>query len=118
MDSKWEKDPGFVMYDFNKLEELDSSLHGTFAMVVIDPPFIIRDVWQKYTEAAKLLLRPGGLVLASTIPENAEFMLELLDVKPQVFKPSIPNLVYQYVLYTSYPSDNLSKPNPEIPDET
>jgi Probable N6-adenine methyltransferase len=48
----WEKDPGFVYYDFNKPEELPSELHGTFAMAVIDPPFIIRDVWVKYAQAS------------------------------------------------------------------
>lgn len=48
-------------------------------MVVIDPPFITREVWEKYTTAAKLLLKPeGGIVLGSTIDENEEFMNELL----------------------------------------
>ena len=28
--------------------------------VVIDPPFITREVWEKYAAAARLLLRPGG----------------------------------------------------------
>ena len=49
-------------------------------MVVIDPPFITREVWEKYTTAAKLLLKPdGGRVLGSTIDENEEFMNELLE---------------------------------------
>ena len=49
-------------------------------MVVIDPPFITREVWEKYTEAAKILLKPeGGLVLGSTIDENESFMGELLQ---------------------------------------
>jgi EEF1A lysine methyltransferase 1 len=68
-------------------------------------------------QAAQLLLKPGGLVLASTIAENADFMKELLNVTPQVFKPSIPNLVYQYRLYTNYESSTLSQLNPEIPEE-
>jgi hypothetical protein len=34
-----------------------------------------------------------------------------------VFKPSIPNLVYQYRLYTNYESSTLSQLNPEIPEE-
>jgi EEF1A lysine methyltransferase 1 len=52
MDTKWERDPGFVLYDFNKPEDIPAELHGTFAMVVIDPPFIIKDVWEKYTKVS------------------------------------------------------------------
>jgi len=39
------KDKNFVYFDFEKWEELDESLHGAFDMVVIDPPFITREVW-------------------------------------------------------------------------
>jgi Probable N6-adenine methyltransferase len=55
MDTKWERDPGFVLYDFNRPEDIPAELHGTFAMVVIDPPFIIKDVWEKYTKVSGLL---------------------------------------------------------------
>ena len=69
-------------------------MHGTFDMAVIDPPFITREVWAKYTEAVKLLLKEDGKLLCSTIDENKEFMNELLCVNPIGFRPSIPNLVY------------------------
>ena len=85
-------------------------------MVIIDPPFITKEVWQKYTEAAKLLLAEGGQVLGSTIDENEEFMNELLGCKKKAFRPSIPNLVYQYSLYSTYESDGLNSKNPEIPE--
>ena len=86
-------------------------MQGTFDMCVIDPPFITREVWEKYTYAVKLLLKKNennepdfenGKLLCSTIDENKEFMKELLDVEPAVFRPSIPNLVYQYNFYTNY----------------
>ena len=35
-----------------------------------------------------------GNLLCSTITENKEFMKELLNVDPIIFRPSIPNLVY------------------------
>lgn len=35
---------GHARYDFNKPEEIPSKLHHTFTMVVIDPPFITREV--------------------------------------------------------------------------
>lgn len=77
-------------------------------------------MWESYTAAAKLLLRPGGagLVLCTTISENAPFMQELLGASPCAFKPSIPNLVYQYALYVNYDSKRLGTANPELPSET
>ena len=91
-------------------------MYGTFDMAVIDPPFITREVWEKYTVTANLLLKKGaddklggkegGKLLCSTIDENKEFMKELLDVEPISFRPSIPNLVYQYSFYTNYQDDS------------
>lgn len=80
-------------------------------------------MWEKYAVAAKLLLKGepgaavGGKVLASTIAENKEMMKELLALEERRFKPSIPNLVYQYSIYTTYPSSILEKDNPEIPSD-
>ena len=118
LDTQWQKEPGYVCYDFNKPIDFEGAeeLKGTFDMVIIDPPFITREVWEKYTETTRWLLKPGGHVMASTIQENAPFMKELLGVEPQVFMPSIPTLVYQYYLYASYDSKNLKEKNPEIPD--
>ena len=138
----------------------------TFDAVVVDPPFITREVWEKYTISCKALLRvdpalrageepstaaaaasvadaslpadsktadgegegsmsvPVALaeaaarvdaVIATTIHENAEFMHELLGVTPNKWQPSIPNLVYQYDLYTNYASQRFAEANPEIP---
>ena len=42
-------------------------------------------------------------------------MKELLNVTPNTFRPSIPNLVYQYALYTNYESTFLTDVNSEIP---
>ena len=53
-------------------------------MLVIDPPYITREVWAQYAITAKLLLAPNGRILLSTVAENAEMMKELLDVEPQV----------------------------------
>ena len=98
----------YFKYDFNKADEIPEDMRGTFDMAVIDPPFITREVWEKYTYAANLLLKKdengkiAGKLLCSTIDENKEFMKELLDVDPIVFRPSIPNLVYQYSFYTNY----------------
>mmetsp|Transcript_8645 Transcript_8645/g.14897 ORF Transcript_8645/g.14897 Transcript_8645/m.14897 type:complete len:193 (-) Transcript_8645:309-887(-) len=119
-DEQWSKDSHFCMYDFNKPEEIPAKLHGQFDCVVIDPPFITHEVWTKYAAAAKLLLSPGGKVVASTVPENAELLFTLLGAKPCLFKPSIPHLVYQYCLFLNFePSaDGLGQRNHmEIPED-
>lgn len=115
-DPKFGKDAGFVMYDFNKPEDIPGELHGYFDMVVIDPPFITREVWEKYAVATKLIIAKEGKILLSTIDENEGFIEELLGAKRRAFRPSIPNLVYQYSLYSNYESEGLLAKNPEIPD--
>ena len=115
LDDQWSKLPNYFKYDYNFPGQIPEELHHTFDFVVIDPPFITEEVWEKYSEATKMLLAPDGKVLLTTIPENAPMLERLLGVKPQVFAPSIPHLVYQYSLYTNYESAKLSERNPEIP---
>lgn len=70
-DTSFSKDPNFVFYDFNHPDKIPEELHHQFHLVVIDPPFITEEVWQKYQEASKLLLvEEGGHALLSTIDEN------------------------------------------------
>eukprot|EP01061_Rhynchopus_euleeides_P034226 TRINITY_DN5796_c3_g1_i1.p1 TRINITY_DN5796_c3_g1~~TRINITY_DN5796_c3_g1_i1.p1 ORF type:complete len:413 (+),score=204.19 TRINITY_DN5796_c3_g1_i1:56-1240(+) len=114
-DKQWESDPGFVFYDYNKPDQVSIALFGQFDMVVIDPPFITEECWRSYTETARLLLCPGGKLICTTIVENEGIMQELLGCTPVTFRPSIPNLVYQYNTYTSYhPTRFLDVVNPEI----
>jgi len=116
-DRQWEKDPGFIFYDFNDPLGLPAELHHKFRIVVIDPPFITRDVWSKYAETAKFLVAPGGRILGSTVPENVEWMGEVLPgIKPRRYQPSIPNLVYQYCMWANYDSERMDTPNDEIPE--
>ena len=57
-------------------------------MVVIDPPFITRDVWEKYAKTSNFLLKESGSadnrVLCTTVNENADMMFEFFKAKPQV----------------------------------
>ena len=115
LDEQWKDDRGFVRYDFNAPAAVPDALKHKFAIVVVDPPFITREVWTKYAETARLLVAPGGKLLCTTIAENAPMLEELLGVKPNKFLPSIPHLVYQYNLYTDYKSERLDQPNKEIP---
>ncbi|KAJ4458868.1 putative nucleic acid binding protein [Paratrimastix pyriformis] len=114
-DDKWARDRGFVHYDFRCPEQLPASLLHTFDFLVIDPPFITRDVWTKYAEAVRLLAKDGAKILCSSIAENAAMLKEMVDVSPVTFMPSIPHLVYQYNFYTNFPPTVLRESNPEIP---
>ena len=117
LDDQWADNPHFFKYDFNFPEQIPKDLHQQFDYIVIDPPFITREVWEKYAEATKLLLARDGKIMLTTVRENAPWLKDLLGVSPQKFRPSIPNLVYQYDLYVNYELEPLSRLNPEIPED-
>src|SRR3989338_7551247 len=50
-DKKWESDPGFVFFDFNHPDKIPVGLWNSFDYIVVDPPFITKEVWVKYIEA-------------------------------------------------------------------
>lgn len=116
-DRQWSTDPGYVFYDFNDPAGVPTELRGAFDFVLVDPPFITYEVWEKYASTARLLLRDGGRVLCTTIAENEQIMKKLLGLSPVHFRPSIPTLVYQYNVYTNYNSPILDQLNPEIDDD-
>eukprot|EP00793_Prasinoderma_coloniale_P001766 PRCOL_00003572-RA len=110
LDPQWTNLDNYVIYDFNKPDELPEELAADFDYAVIDPPFITHEVWALYAVATRK-------ILISTIPENADFLRKELGVEPRPFQPSIPNLVYQYCLYSNYESAPLMELNPEIPQD-
>jgi EEF1A lysine methyltransferase 1 len=114
IDQSFARDPGFIYFDFNNIDSLPDSLTCTFDVVVIDPPFITREVWEKYARAGKRLAKENARFIVSSISENAGMLDELLGVQACLFKPSIPHLVYQYNFYTNYEAITLGVKNPEI----
>ena len=54
-DTKFSKDPNFIFYDFAHPENLGKELEGVFDFLIIDPPFITRDVWTKALIFSKIL---------------------------------------------------------------
>ncbi len=113
---KMDGNPQFIAYDFNvPLGGVDEQLLGTYTMFVVDPPFITRDVWEKYTETINALRNEQHCqILCSTIAENEGMMKQLLDISPVTFRPFIPNLVYLYKFYTNFDSSTLGQENTEI----
>lgn len=68
------------------------------------------------TEGRSIMSVPRGKLLLSTIPEHEGYLYALLGCYQPRFRPSIPNLIYQYSLYINYPSAPLQSLNPEIDD--
>lgn len=115
-DRNFARDPNYVFYDFNSPLELPESLQAAFDVLVIDPPFITKEVWERYASTARWLLKEDGKMILSSIQENEGMLAGLLGVSAVVFKPSIPHLVYQYCFFTNYAPAVLSQPNPEVPE--
>jgi hypothetical protein len=88
---------------------------------LIDPPFITEEVWSKYAISIKALIKKNdkgeidGKILLSSIDENEKMLNSLgLGVVKRSYRPSIPNLVYQYSFFSNYESEPLKQVNPEI----
>ena len=104
-----------ILYDYNSpLGNIPKHMYESFDMVIIDPPFITKSVWELYNETVHCILKKGGKILCSTIAENEKMMANLMQVEPQVFQPSIPNLVYQYRMFANYKTSSLNTINSEI----
>jgi hypothetical protein len=113
-DTSWESCPQYNFYDYNDSANIKEGCQGEFDLIVIDPPFISKSVWEQYAITAKLLMKSNAHVIATTVDENAGLMDTLFGCQPTIFKPSIPNLVYQYSVFTNFLSDCLNAENPEI----
>jgi hypothetical protein len=104
----------FFPFDFKRVADVPAQYYARFDFVLIDPPFITKEVWQAYADAVRLITRPGARVLCSTIDENAGLLKELLGVERATFRPLIPNLVYQYSLFANYQHAGLEGVNEEV----
>ena len=123
LDPKLDNGDGkFVLYDFNK-PEIDENMNGMYDLVVIDPPFITREVLAAYAFTSSQLLGDSeGKVIISSILENKDVLRELFgsNIMSARFKPSIPTLVYQYCLFTNYILDGesgLNSGNTEVAEQ-
>jgi hypothetical protein len=118
-DRQWESDTGFVFYDFNHPDKIPVGLWDAFDLVVVDPPFITREVWAKYAETIRLIAAKGCKFLFTSVIENQAMLEELVETSLLVpeFQPSIPKLVYQYHCFVSFPPARLNSPNEELPPE-
>ena len=86
-------------------------------MVVIDPPYITREVWELNALAIKKVIKAeDGKIILSTLDENEGFIKELTSCDKITFRPYIPTLIYQFAFYTNYQSPEFGQKNEEIPE--
>jgi hypothetical protein len=104
----------FDYRDFNEQVLNENGYLKFFDFIVVDPPFITKEVWTKYAEFIKLIGTEDVKILGSSISENKDLLKELLNLDIKKFQPSIPHLVYQYNFFTNYEDEELNKSNSEI----
>jgi len=142
-DKSFDSAEGYVFYNYKEPEKIPEEHWHKFDFVVIDPPSVRDDVLALYARAARILLPkaeqtntcqlcwfgrqkpkpigvkpPSSKILISSLAgdSHSKLMHSLFGAKPCVFLPTIPNLIYQYHLYTNYDSVRLSQPNPDQPE--
>lgn len=103
-----------VKFDFNDYSDLDKSFEGFFDYILIDPPFIVKEVWTKFADFTKLIGNSNSKILTCSIVENEQLLKDLLSLNKQNYQPSIPHLVYQYNFYSNYDDDKLKSYNKEL----
>jgi hypothetical protein len=103
-----------VVYDFNKYEEIVEDYKKSFDFILIDPPFIVKEAWEKFAIFAKEIQKEKCKILTCSIFENSSMLKELLNLEIREYQPSIPHLVYQYNFYSNYDNDELNKKNSEL----
>lgn len=99
-----ENDPHYIQFDFRSLE-FDQEIIESFHVFVIDPPFISTEVIDAYAEAYRILrTNDDAEVIITSIAENEPVLRAAFGhrMTSAPFKPTIPNLVYQYSLFVNY----------------
>jgi hypothetical protein len=110
----------FCFFDYNAPDKIPMQYMAQFDYVVVDPPFITSEVWAPYAQVVSFLLEghPGmkgndlnmtkGKVMFTSILENHNMLEEAIDgpLFIALNMPSIPNLVYQYYIFTNYPASS------------
>lgn len=94
----------FTFYDYNKPEELPSSLKHAHRIVVADPPYLSQDCLEKVAQTISFLLQPGeSYLLLLTGAVQKDRAAELLGLRPCGFRPQHSSkLGNEFKLFTNY----------------
>ncbi|XP_031095787.1 EEF1A lysine methyltransferase 1 [Ipomoea triloba] len=94
----------FTFYDYNKPEDLPSSLKHSYSVIVADPPYLSQECLEKVSETISFLLRSGkSYLLLLTGDVQKDRAAELLDLRPCRFRPQHSSkLGNEFRLFTNY----------------
>jgi hypothetical protein len=79
IDKQFEKEKGYIYYNYKENLNLSDQLLHSFDCVVIDPPFITRDAWERFSLHGRLLGTKDCKFICSSVAENKEMLEELLS---------------------------------------
>lgn len=108
------------LFNYLDFDETAEKYKNEFDFVVIDPPFINEEAWEKFAKFARLISLKNdedgiaSKILTCSILENEDFLKKFLDLQLKTFKPLVPHLVYQYNFYANYDDEELNMINEEV----
>jgi hypothetical protein len=77
----------FIHYDYSFPLHLDTNLKHKFEFIILDPPFLSLECFEKSCETVKFLLAPGGKILVCTGLVMEELIKTRLGCLLQSFEP-------------------------------
>ncbi|KAJ0173451.1 hypothetical protein K1T71_010600 [Dendrolimus kikuchii] len=98
--------PDFIYYDYNNPEKLPPDTHGSYDLVVADPPFLSEECITKTSQTINLLKKSKVIVCTGAImKENVE---RLLGLKVCEFQPRHRNnLANEFSCYANFNLDEV-----------
>jgi EEF1A lysine methyltransferase 1 len=103
-DTRYDCRGDFTQYDYNAPLDVPETLHGAFAVVVADPPYLADECLTKTCQTVRLLLAtPESHRLLLTGAIMRDVALRELGVRPVRFRPQHSSkLANEFLCYTSH----------------
>ncbi|XP_052174052.1 uncharacterized protein LOC127789247 isoform X2 [Diospyros lotus] len=94
----------FTFYDYNRPEDLPTSLKHSYPIIVADPPYLSKECLEKVSQTISFLSRPGKCYLLLLTGEvQKDIAAELLDLRLCGFRPQHSSkLGNEFRLFTNY----------------
>jgi len=102
-DEKYACRGDFTLYDYNAPLLVPPELHGAFAVVVADPPYLAEECLRKTAQTVRLLAAPGAALLVLTGAVMEAVAADSLGLRPVAWRPQhASKLGNEFRCYTSY----------------
>lgn len=102
-DEKYACRGDFTLYDYNVPLGVPRELHGAFAVVVADPPYLAEECLRKTAQTVRLLAAPGAGLLVLTGAVMEAVAADALDLRPVMWRPQhASKLGNEFRCYASY----------------